>query len=210
VSYHSASDFWSEFDIKFEARKCDICKTCFRLRCSMDRCKNSQEEKEAATKVLFDHQKYAQLAIWVCSEWKRAVATNMFQKEHFQIDFAANPLCPYMELGQAFYNRILGVSVFIVVSLLQNHTYVYMFNEQTAKKGLDEVISIMKMHFKKYLSSELVELDIHCNGCAAQSWNNQLALFCEETVDPDSGMFTKAQCALMSIVAITLLGIVNL
>jgi hypothetical protein len=35
-----------------------------------------------------------------------------------------------MELGQAVYNHIMGVSVFIVVSSLQNHTYVYMFNEQ--------------------------------------------------------------------------------
>ena len=193
VSYRSTSGFWTEFDIKFEARKCDICETCFRLRCSMDRRENSQEEKETATKALFDHQKYAQLAIWVRSEWKRAVATNIFQKEHLQIYFAANPRCLYMELGQAFYNRILGVSVFIVVvSSLQNHTYVYMFNEQTAKKGWDEVISIMKMHFNKYLSSELVELDIHSDGCAGQSWNNQLDLFCHEIVDPDLGMFTKS------------------
>jgi hypothetical protein len=36
----------------------------------------------------------------------------------YQVDFAANPRTPYMELGQAFYNRILGVSVFVVVSTL--------------------------------------------------------------------------------------------
>jgi hypothetical protein len=61
-----------------------------------------------------------------------------------------------------------------------------MFNEQMAKEGSDEVISLMRMHFNKYLSSAIVELDIHCDGCAGQSWNNRLALFCEEMVDPYS------------------------
>jgi hypothetical protein len=60
----------------------------------MNRREKAHEEKEAATKVLFDHQKYAELAIWVHSEWKWAVATNMFQKEHLQINVAANPCCP--------------------------------------------------------------------------------------------------------------------
>jgi hypothetical protein len=154
----------------------------------MNRRQNTFEEKEAATQVLFDHQKYAQLAIWVRSEWKRAFCMNMFQKEHLQINFAVNPRCPYMELGQAFYNCIMGVSVFIVVSSLQNHMYVYMLNEQTAKKGSDKVISLMKIHFNKYLNSTIVELDIHCDGYAGRSWNNRLALFCEEMVDPESGI----------------------
>jgi hypothetical protein len=78
VSYYSATRFWDQFDIKFEARKCDICDTCFRLCCRMNRQQNTSGEKDQAKKALFDHQKYAQLAIWVCGEWKRAVNTNGF------------------------------------------------------------------------------------------------------------------------------------
>jgi hypothetical protein len=47
-----------------------------------------------------------------------------------------------MDLGQGSYSRILGVNVFIVHSTLRNRTCVHFFNEQTAKKGSDEVISV--------------------------------------------------------------------
>jgi hypothetical protein len=144
------------------------------------------EQKAKAASDLFDHQKLAQLAIWVRTEWKRFCDTNGFRREHLQVDFAANPRCPYMELGQAFYNRILGISIFIVVSSLTKKTYVYMFDEKTAKKGSDEVISLMWLHISKFVPSSVEELDIHCDGCAGQSWNNRLALFCEEIVDPRS------------------------
>jgi hypothetical protein len=95
-----------------------------------------------------------------------------------------------MELGQAFYNRLL-ISIFIVVSSLRNDTYVYMFDEQTAKKGTDEVISLLTIHFTKFVGPAVQELDIQCNGCAGQSWNNRLALFCEEILDPESGISNK-------------------
>ena len=66
-------------------------------------------------------------------------------------------------------------------------TYVYMVDEQTAKKGSDEVISILTLQMKKYLPDDVEELAIHCDGCAGQSWNNRLALFFEEILDPESG-----------------------
>jgi hypothetical protein len=104
-----------------------------------------------------------------------------------QVDFAANPRTPYMELGQAFYNRILGVSVFVVVSTLLRKTFVCMFDERTAKKGSDEVISCMTMLLRDKLPRGVASVDICCDGCAGQSWNNRLALFLEEIVDPESG-----------------------
>eukprot|EP00957_Ditylum_brightwellii_P027948 2111593-Ditylum_brightwellii.AAC.1 len=117
---------------------------------------------------------------------ERADATNLFRKEHLQIDFAANPRCPYMDLGQSFYSRILGVSVFMVVSSLRNETYVYFFDEQNAKKGSDEVVSTIKHHLTHFVDINIGELIVHCDGCAGQSWNNRLALFFEEIVDPQS------------------------
>jgi hypothetical protein len=56
------------------------------------------------------------------------------------------------------------------------------------KKVLDEVISLLTIHFSRYVGPAVQELDIHCDGCAGQSWNNWLALFCEEILDPESGI----------------------
>ena len=99
------------------------------------------------------------------------------------MDYGANPRFPYMELGQAFYNRILGVNFFIITSSLKEQTYIYMYGEQTTKKGYDEVISILEMLLKKHLPSEIMELLVHCDGCMGQAWNNRLPLLFEEILD---------------------------
>jgi hypothetical protein len=62
-----------------------------------------------------------------------------------------------------------------------------MFDERTAKKGSDEVISCMTMLLRDKLPRGVASVDICCDGCAGQSWNNRLALFLEEIVDPESG-----------------------
>ena len=185
VSYEYARRLWSDYDIKFEARKCDICQTCFRLRSDVQAIPpNNPVQVNVANKALFDHQKSAALCVWVRREWRRCTLTHMFRREHLQVDFAANPRCPYMDLNQAFYSRILGVSVFVVCSALVNETFVYYFDETTAKKGSDEVVSLMHYHVEHHIPTDIKELDVHCDGCAGQSWNNHLALFFEELIDP--------------------------
>jgi hypothetical protein len=189
ISYGAACASWRKFDIKFESRKCDICSKCFRLKCEYDRTVRENApaaDRDQAKTMLLRHQTNAQLAVWVRTEWKRAVVTGNGRREMYQVDFAANPRTPYMELGQAFYNRILGVSVFVVVSTLLQ-TFVYMFDERTAKKGSDEVISCITMLLRDKLPWGVASVDICCDGCAGQSWNNRLALFLEEIVDPESG-----------------------
>jgi hypothetical protein len=190
ISCGAACASWRKFDIKFESRKCDICSKCFRLKCEHDRTVRENApaaDQDQAKTMLSRHQTNAQLAAWVRAEWKRAIITGNGRREMHQVDFAANPRTPYMELGQAFYDRILGVSVFVVVSTLLQKTFVYVFDERTAKKGSDEVTSCMAMLLRDKLPRGVASADVCCDGCAGQSWNNRLALFLEETVDPESG-----------------------
>ena len=55
VSYDYARQFWDQFNIKFEARKCDVCELCFRLRSNISCTNNSNQQKEQAKIALFDH-----------------------------------------------------------------------------------------------------------------------------------------------------------
>lgn len=146
----------------------------------------SQEKRAENKQLLFDHQKSARIAIWVRQQWCRFVQTKAFHAEHLCMDYGANPRCPYMEIGRAYYNRILGVNVFIITSALKEQSYFYMYDEQTAKKGSDEVISLLAMHVKKEVASDMKQLTLHCDGCVGQSWNNRLPLFLEEILDDDS------------------------
>ena len=183
VSYESARKYWSRYDIKFQSRKCDLCEKCFSLRSAMNATTITPEERTDNKKLLFDHQKSAHLTIFVRRQWSRFVATKGFKAEHICIDYGANPRCPYMELGQAFYNRILGVNFFIITSSLKEQTYIYMYDEQTARKGSDEVISMLAMWLFKHLPPDILELLVHCDGSMGQAWNNRLPLFLEEILD---------------------------
>ena len=129
VSHSSAIKFWKQFYIRFEARKCDICETCFRLRCACTSKDNTPEQKEKRAQALFDHQNSAALHIFIRKQWNRASVTSFFRREHWQVDFAANPRCPHMDLGQDFYSRMLGISVFIIVSSLCDETCVFLMNK---------------------------------------------------------------------------------
>ena len=55
-----------------------------------------------------------------------------------------------------------------------------MYDEQTAKKGSDEVIIMLVMYIKNNLPSEILELLVHCDGYTGQAWNNILQLFFED------------------------------
>jgi hypothetical protein len=79
----------------------------------MDQCKNSQEVKKAATKVLVDHQKYAQLAIWVRRGWKRDVATICSKKSTFKVILLQILGAHIWNPPSILHNRILGVSVLL-------------------------------------------------------------------------------------------------
>ena len=121
-----------------------------------DECHNNNSGTKIKNQtLLFDHQKSAYLAIFLRKEWSRFVATKLFRVEHLCINYGANPWCPYIKLGQVFYSRVLGVNFFIITSSLKQQTYIYICDKQTEKKGSDKVISMLAMHIKKHMPSEM-------------------------------------------------------
>ena len=47
VSYSFSRKYWKLYDINYESRNCDLCKTCFCLRCAMNVTKITQEKNVA-------------------------------------------------------------------------------------------------------------------------------------------------------------------
>ena len=61
-----------------------------------------------------------------------------------------------------------------------------MYDNQMAKNVSDEVTSMLVMHIKNHLPSDMPELLVQCDGCKGQAWNNRLPLLFEEIFDVDS------------------------
>ena len=49
-----------------------------------------------------------------------------------------------------------------------------MYDKQTAKKGSEEVISLVAIHTKKEVAPGMKQMTLHCDRCVEQSWNNIL------------------------------------
>ena len=80
----------------------------------------------------------------------------------------------------------MGVNFFILTSLLKQQTYIYIYDEQTSKKGSNEVISMLAMHIKKHVPSDMLEMLVNCDRCMGQERNNRLTLLFDEILDVDS------------------------
>ena len=65
-------------------------------------------------------------------------------------------------------------------------TTVYIYNESIANKGADEVVSIIYLYLKEKLADSVEVLNIWCDGCTGQVWNNIIILFLEQVADPNS------------------------
>ena len=121
-------------------------------------------------------------------EQKEAAWQSNGKHEVLQIDFAVNPKTPLTNLSDSFYKQILGTYLYIVTSSATRspRTTVYIYFESIAKKGADEVVSIICLYLKEKLSDSVKVLDIWCDGCTRQVWNNVFILFLEQVADPNS------------------------
>ena len=169
---------YRDYNIKFDCRKCDICMKCFELTDLIANNQTSEEDRKCASEELLQHQ----IAAASCTSLKRhireKVRASNGRMELIQMDYAANPRCPYQDTQDAFYKRILSVFCFVICSTLTDLSYMYMYDETTSGKGSDALISLLALFLSNHpYASTIEELHIWVDGCAGQSWNNIMVFF---------------------------------
>ena len=100
-------------------------------------------------------------------------------------DFAGNFRSPLTNLGPAFYKRICPMNNYIMAS--SNYVSMYGYDERTAGKGPNEVLSFLQVEIKnlKQLKPDLKHLILWCDGACSQTWNRFFMCF-HELVDQTS------------------------
>ena len=169
----SARKFYKDYNIKLDHCKCNICITCQLLQ-------NILHDLPRDDPCWFD---FEQQLLW------------------HQVKALANPRMPLMNISVAFYKHILGTHNFIVM-LVSNKSCssLYLYDDKTHKKGSDEVVSCIFHYIESRLPKTVKGLDIWCDGCTHQCWNNYTAMFFEMLLDNNSPLHEEAP----NLVCITL------
>lgn len=89
-------------------------------------------------------------------------------------DFQQNMPLLHIPCGDVFYKRQLWVYNFCIHSARSGKSYFFMYDEVTAHKGQNEVISFLQYYFSEIMDRSVENVYIFSNNCSSQ--NNNFAL----------------------------------
>lgn len=191
ISYWYVRDYFSRYNVKFEALKTDTCSECARLHYLVS-CGN-EEAKEAHRLHLQDADtSYAEKR-----KDKERAKKDGSRDVTMEMDMGTGMRTPFTTIGSAYFMHMLVTCLYnVVIHSAANKTreLVYLFNEEIEGKGADMVGSILANVVEHYLKpkdsqSPINRLVVWCDGTAGQVWNNALLGFFAELVDPQSPFF---------------------
>ena len=187
VSYETYRKiFNSDFNISFGYPRTDTCSKCDEIKISIEQATkdlshnpDSEQLKQALQKVQLEkdvHQRKADTFYRRKREaWLKASKDQNF--EAITIDFNKNLSLPNISTNEFYYRKKLTFLSFNIHLLSSNEVFIYAYDETIAKKGSDQVTSILFHFIMNHLSEEIKHLEVFCDSCAGQNKNYTMIRF---------------------------------
>ena len=86
-------------------------------------------------------------------------------------DFSKNLPLPNITTNDAYYKRQLSVYLFNVHALADSKSYFYLYDETCAKKGSNDVCSMLQHFIATYIPEGIEGLQFFCDSCGGQNKN---------------------------------------
>lgn len=183
VSYETyRSIMEKDFNIAFGYPRTDTCSSCDEFatkKKSLVAEKNNASEldqlnierkiKKIETEIII-HKKRAE-QFYIRKKKAKLEARKTKEKEAICMDFSKNLPAPNLPTNDVYYKRQLSVYAFNVHVLSNSQSVFYMYSELIAKKGADDVASLLHHFVYNFLDVEVRNLEIFCDSCAGQNKN---------------------------------------
>lgn len=152
--------FCTEFNIGFKLPKSDTCKTCDALSLQIEENKDNEEKLRALNFELELHQCRSN-----ASKPKEA-KENPTKTSVISFDLQQALPVPNLTTGPAFYLRKIWVYNLRIHDCVSDIGYMYMWPENVAHRGSDEIASILFKHFKENepIAEKLIVFTDNCGG----------------------------------------------
>lgn len=169
----------TKYNVSFGYPRTDTCSTCDENKASFNvverilaqqpNAVNALQQKQQLETERQVHLKRADVFYQRKRESKRRAQQDA---THLAIcmDYQKNLPAPNVTTNDAYYKRQLTCISFDIHILATNEALFYVYDETIAKKGADDVCSILS-HFIDTLNESVTSLEIFCDSCAGQNKN---------------------------------------
>lgn len=187
VSYHSfLKIFESEYNFGFGYPRSDTCSKCDEFKAkkqilSLELSKTSTPEKlqelGKQLKTLETELEFHQRKAATFYERKRScrqLCSKKVDHEAVTMDYQKNLPVPNISTNVVYYKRQLTVQLFNIHVLSTGDSYFFSYDQTVAKKGANDVTSMLHEYILNFLSPEVKFLYVFCDSCGGQNKNNTL------------------------------------
>lgn len=186
--------FDSNFNISFGYPRKDTCSNCGVLKSEISVLEGKmlnptdEETRSSLEKELWikEKEKKVHLArsekVYSIKKKFRKESRKHEELEAFTIDYQKNLPTPNITTSDVYYRRQLNFISFNIHVLSDSTSVFYTYDESVARKGADDVCSMLKHFFENILSSKVKHIVIFCDSCGGQNKNFTVIRFLHYTV----------------------------
>lgn len=177
IKYEYFLNYYKEnYGYRFGRPQVDVCCTCEDLNTKINCPTLNDNAKRTAAVELMVHKRRA------CKFYKRMQEITELCKNRDDVhavcfDFMQNLPLPCMPVQEMFYLRKLWHYVFCIHSLGNNKSTMYTYHEGIAKKGANDVCSMLNDYIKNSVDDQVKTLYVFCDACPGQNRNNTMVRF---------------------------------
>ena len=174
--------FSTHYNIASLPPKKDLCDVCFENKIKQNNYKDDPDKLNDLineNKIHNNKVKIALDAINACKPKKGEKEVKNPDCHAIVMDLQQTQPCPRLNVGVAYYKRKLSFYNFCVYNLQTGKGYMYVWTENTAKRGSVEIYSCMYKYLKDHLLNKPdypKTLKIFADNCGGQNKNNNICL----------------------------------
>lgn len=181
VSYDSYRKiFETNYNISFGYPRSDTCSHCDDLDAKIELlkksgCENSDSDDklkqlDKLNQELELHKRKASV-FYERKKRSRIKCSKTVEEEAITIDYQKNLCVPNIATNTVYYKRQLTVHLFNIHVLSTGDSYFYVYDQTIAKRGANDVASMLNNFILEHLSPAVRILHIFCDSCAGQNKN---------------------------------------
>lgn len=188
--------FNTEYNLSFKRRHTDTCKTCDEFETSL---KSSIVPPQAKGQFQLDKQCHLDLVSKTNASFKadvEAAAKSDGQTIVLTFDLEKALETPVIATSVAFYKRQLWTYNLCVFDEVSKTAFMYVWSENVASRGGQEIGSCLLKHFKDNVSSKVSKIILYSDSCGGQNRNIKLTMMLKKylhDLTPDDSLTTIEQ-----------------
>ena len=174
--------FSNNYNIASLPPRKDLCNVCFDTKMKLLEFKGQQDEIDKINNAYKPHVDKVNKVLDIVNACKPPEKKMVVTNPDFLaivMDLQQTHPLPKLEIGMAYYKRKLNFHNFCVFNLQNDLGYMYVWTENTAKRGSVEIYSCLNKYLNDYVYNQSVypkTLKIFADNCGGQNKNNNLCL----------------------------------